>query len=242
MQSSSSRRERPARPRRCRCVTRRSTSCSTRSIASLRGERDRARRACPTSCRCRSRCGPASTRCCSRSSSAFRSCSMDHFEPREFARLVHGARHPFVGAAAGRARDARCTIPRSTRSNRCGTCGACRRRSRPRTRASSTNASGSRCSTATARPSSVARRSVGAPTTGSASASRSSARSAARTTRSRCASRGTDEIGELEIHSIAGAAAGRRRDGRSRDRRRLAPHRRPRRASTPTASCGSKGA
>ena len=133
---------------------------------------------------------------------------MEQFEPREFARLVreYGIRSSVLPPAAlvMLTDDTAVDDP----SNRCATCAACPRRCRPRTPAASTNASASRSSTATARPSSAARRSVGARPTGRSSGRRSSARSAVRTRRSSSVCAATtvrsarrDEVGELEIRS-----------------------------------------
>ena len=89
--SCSSPRAPPAAPSRCCCCTRACSRCSTTSsprcgAAARRIRPARPGRRCPTSSRCRSRCGPASTRCSSRSGSGAPIVVMDRLRHRRVRR------------------------------------------------------------------------------------------------------------------------------------------------------------
>ena len=135
---------------------------------------DRPRR-CPTSSRCRCRCGPASTTCCSPCGSGRRSWSWTASTPSEFAALVErfGIRSTVLPPAAmtmlgddERVTDARAAAVRA-QHHRAAVAAA-----RP---AGSATASASPSSTATARPRSAARSSAGARPTRGSTATTSSA-------------------------------------------------------------------
>ena len=139
--SSSSPRAPPAGPSRCCCCTTACSPCSTACIATLRGRRAKGRRAtarptrrsarrCPTSSRCRCRCGPASTTCSSPCASAPRWSSWTASTPATSPPLVERFRlrstvlPPAAMTMLGRRRR------RSRRWPRCATSAASPRRCR----------------------------------------------------------------------------------------------------------------